>query len=153
MLRLCQFLLGDRDDAYDVSQDVFVKCFREREAKAKAIAWGPWLNRVAVNACHDRSRRRRRRRDSDALALGECDLIGEAPTTPEKEVLGNERREAIRERFLRLPLRQREVFVLRYLEGWSTEETAAALHVTTCTVKRHLFRAIHRLRARLRDVP
>ena len=151
MLRLCHLLLGDRDDAHDVSQDVFVKCFRERAARAKAIAWGPWLNRVAVNACHDRSRRRRRRRDSDVLALGECDLMSESPT-PEKEVLGNERRRAIRERFQRLPLRQREVFMLRYLEGWSTEETAAALHVTTGTVKRHLFRAIHRLRARLRDV-
>jgi len=150
VLRLCHLLLGDPDDAHDVSQDVFVKCFREQDAKAKVIAWGPWLNRVAVNACHDRSRRRRRRCDSDVLALGEYDLVDESPT-PEKEVLGNERRRAIWERLRRLPLRQREVFVLRYLEGWSTEDTAAALRVTTGTVKRHLFRAIHRLRAHLAD--
>jgi RNA polymerase sigma-70 factor (ECF subfamily) len=45
-----------------------------------------------------------------------------------------------------LSARQREVFVLREIEGWSTEEVASTLGVSDGTVKRHLFRALLHLR-------
>ena len=55
--------------------------------------------------------------------------------------------------FRGLPARQREVFALRYLEGCSTEETAQTLGLSTGSVKTHLFRAVHHMRASLRGAP
>jgi len=54
------------------------------------------------------------------------------------------------EEFRRLSARQQEVFTLRQLEGWSTEEVAASLGLSPGSVKRHLYRAVHGLRAALR---
>ena len=51
--------------------------------------------------------------------------------------------------FEQLAPRQREVFVLRHVEGWSTREVADAIGVETGSVKRHLFRAIRHLRTAL----
>ena len=51
--------------------------------------------------------------------------------------------------FQALPARQREVFALRYVEGWSTAAVAEALGLTVGSVKRHLFRAVRRLRQTL----
>jgi RNA polymerase sigma factor (sigma-70 family) len=48
-----------------------------------------------------------------------------------------------------LPARQQEVFVLRHVEEWSTDEVARALEITPGSVKRHLFRAIRHLRVAL----
>ena len=50
-----------------------------------------------------------------------------------------------------LSARQQEVFALRYVDEWSTEEVAEMLGITTGSVKRYLFRAVHHLRRALRD--
>ena len=66
--------------------------------------------------------------------------------TPEEEALTREGAARIWRAFRELPPRQQEVFALRYLEGWSTEEVAGALHLSVGSVKQHLFRAVRRLR-------
>jgi RNA polymerase sigma-70 factor (ECF subfamily) len=63
--------------------------------------------------------------------------------------ISNETRRQIWQVFRRLPDRQREVFVLRHLEGWTGPEIATSLGLSPGSVKRHLFRAVHRLRAAL----
>jgi RNA polymerase sigma-70 factor (ECF subfamily) len=69
--------------------------------------------------------------------------------SPEREAIGGEVRDRVWAVFQRLPARQREVVALRHFEGWSTEEIASSLGVTSGSVKRHLFRAVQRLRAAL----
>lgn len=66
--------------------------------------------------------------------------------TPEAAALTGETREHIWGAFRHLSQRQREVFVLRHLEDWSTQDVAEALGLSTGSVKRHLFRAVERLR-------
>ena len=144
ILRLCQLLLADRAEAEDVSQEVFVKLLRAHREGAGAITWGPWLTRVAVNACRDRRRSRWWR--SWRAAGVELDEMPANVRTPEEAALGREQRGRIWSAFLDLPPRQREVFVLRHLEGWSTEEVATALGLHAGSVKRHLFRAVRRVR-------
>ncbi len=77
-------------------------------------------------------------------------VVDVAPT-PERAALDAVGRERIGRVFRQLPARQREAVVLRYVEGWSTREVADELGVTTGSVKRHLFRAVQRLRAALGD--
>ena len=152
VLRFCRLLLTDPHDAEDVAQEVFIKLLRALQTETRAIAWGPWLTRVTVNACRDRRRSgwwrwRRVRRHTDAPDTPSLlDRPSYGPT-PEEEALSREARGRIWQAFRKLPSRQQEVFALRYMEGWSTEAVANALGLSTGSVKQHLFRAVHRLRA------
>jgi len=153
VLRLCRLLLSDPDEADDVTQEVFLKVMRYQRANGAAIAWGPWLAKVAVNACRDRRRSGwwkwwreggREIQDADLSATS---------STPEGEALGREERWRVWRSFRKLSSRQQEVFTLRQLEGWSTDEVAEILGLSPGSVKRHLFRAVHQLRETLRGQP
>lgn len=149
--RLCGLILGDREEAAEVVQEVFLKAFQRAGQPDPPADWTPWLTRVAVNACRDRHRagwwiRFRRRSDpADDLTLAD-----DAPSA-EDRAISRETRGRIWQAFQALPDRQREVFILRHVEEWSTEEVATALGLHAGTVKRHLFRAIRRLRTALRE--
>ena len=147
VLALCRLLLADHHEAEEVCHEVFVKLFDQRAAPP---APERWLTRVAVNACRDRRRagwwRRWRERGEEFV---EAEHATPGPT-PEEAALGREERQRIWRIFRRLSARQQEVFALRQLEGWSTDEVAETLGLSGGSVKRHLFRAIHQLRAGLR---
>jgi RNA polymerase sigma-70 factor (ECF subfamily) len=162
VLQLCRLLLADVHEAEDVTQEVFLKLYRACQAQPQEMAWGPWLTRVAVNACHDRRRsgwwkwwRGVRHMAQDRFASDgteEREIWDGLPPrtdcrTPEDEALSAERRLQIWHAFRALSLRQQEVFALRYLEGWSTEAVADSLGLSVGSVKQHLFRAVRRLRA------
>lgn len=147
--RLCQLLLLDPAEAQDVAQEVFVRLLRAREAGTLPADWGPWLSRVAVNACRDRRRGRWWRWWRErGLEVDVASLAG-PDGTPESAALRAELRGAVWRAFRALPARQREVFVLRHVEGCTTREVADALGLQPGSVKRHLFRAVHRLRGAL----
>lgn len=82
-----------------------------------------------------------------------ADLDGDrvaAPTaSPEEDVAQHEQAERIWTALRCLPRRQREVFVLRHVEGFTTDEVADLLGIGAGSVKQHLFRAVHALRAAL----
>ena len=78
-------------------------------------------------------------------------MAAEDPS-PVEAAIGEETRRRIWLAFRGLPGRQREVFVLRHVEEWSTEEVASALGLSPGSVKRHLFRAIRRLRQTLGEI-
>ena len=147
---LCRLLLADPHEAEEVCQEVFVKLFEQRAAPP---APERWLTRVAVNACRDRRRagwwRRWRERGRE---LVETEHAARGPT-PEEAAIGLEERQRIWRVFRRLSPRQQEVFALRQLEGWSTDEVAETLGLSSGSVKRHLFRATHQLRAALKGTP
>jgi RNA polymerase sigma-70 factor (ECF subfamily) len=152
ILSLCRLLLSDAHEAEEVCQDVFLKLFEQCEVRTVPPAPERWLTRVAVNACRDRRRagwwRRWRERGQELI---EADHRAPGPT-PEEAFLGLEQRGRIWRVFRHLSPRQQEVFVMRQVEGWSTDEVAEALGLSSGSVKRHLFRAIHHLRAALRGV-
>ncbi len=153
VLRLCRLLLDDAAEAEEVAQEVFLRSLQAL-VEGRVRAWGPWLTRVAVNACRDRRRSGWWRWWRAAAPITVEGVEFADPTaSPERAVLGAEARERIWRSFGQLPTRQREVIVLRYVEEWSTQEVAEALNLTTGAVKRHLFRAVRRLRAALGGIP
>jgi RNA polymerase sigma-70 factor, ECF subfamily len=149
LVRFCRLLLDDPMEAQDVAQEVFIRLMRTPPASDRAIAWRPWLTRVALNLCRDRRRSwwwswsRRQRED-----LADVTITAPEPT-PEHAAAGAELGGKIWDAFRRLPRRQREVFALRHFEEWSTDDVAEALRVSPGSVKRHLFRAIRQLRTAL----
>jgi RNA polymerase sigma-70 factor (ECF subfamily) len=151
VLRLARLLLDDRQEAQDVAQEVFLKLLHAYPAESRPMQWGPWLMKVTVNACRDRRRSSWWRWRRGAREPIEEVVVADLAPTPERAALDAASRERIGRVFRQLPQRQREAVVLRYVEGWTTREVADQLGVTTGSVKRHLFRAIERLRAALGD--
>lgn len=149
--RLCRMMLTDDDEARETAQEVFVKALEHFRSAGAPNNWTAWLTRVAVNACHDRRRSGwwkwwYRRVDEFDDAEHTSPAIG-----AERQAQGRETSRIIWTEFRKLPPRQREVFILRYVEEYTTAEVAELLHLDSGTVKRHLFRAVQRLRIALKD--
>jgi RNA polymerase sigma-70 factor (ECF subfamily) len=153
VLRLCRLLLANHHDAEEVAQEVFVKVLQHYQAleNTKQMTWRPWLVRVSINACRDR-----RRSGWWKWWRGTADEYRRATPpnssrTPEQALLSRETQACIWRAFRQLSARQQEVFALRYVQEWSTEEVAEMLGITQGSVKRYLFRAVHHLRQTLGD--
>jgi RNA polymerase sigma-70 factor, ECF subfamily len=145
--RLCLMMLGNPEDARDVAQEVFLKALQQRKDADEPRDWSAWLTRVAVNACHDRRRSGWWKWwQRDGRELTDADLVA---TGPENEAVRAQQRIAIWRGVRTLTDSQRHVFVLRQIEGWSTQETAEALNLSVDSVKLHLFRAMRRMRKAL----
>jgi RNA polymerase sigma-70 factor, ECF subfamily len=128
-------------------QEVLLKLLKVSQSPYRPTAWEPWLTRVTRNACHDRRRSGWWKWWRAAPAV-RVEAV-ERPSlclTLEDEALKREWQVRLWQAFQALPARQREVFALRYIEGWSTAVVAEALGLTAGSVKRHLFRAVRRLR-------
>jgi RNA polymerase sigma-70 factor (ECF subfamily) len=149
IVQLCRLWLNDPHEAEDAAQEVFLKLFQAGSAQEQSFAWRAWLTRVALNTCRDR------RRSSwwkwwreKPVEFEEVPLLSREPN-PEEQTVSREECEQIWRLFRDLSVRQQEVFALRYVEEWSVEEVAQMLGVTSGSVKRHLFRAVHHLRKTL----
>lgn len=151
--RLCRLLLRDSQEAEEAAQEVFLKLLQASNGLSRTIVWEAWLTRVALNTCRDRQRSwwwRWRRADTMEGHMWQLPSI---EPTPEETTVNREQRERIWQFLRRLSSRQQEVFVLRYVEGWSGEEVAEFLGLSPGSVKRHLFRAVHHMRQALGGRP
>ena len=144
---LCRLLLRDPDEAQDVAQEVFLRAFERLRTQEPPTVWEAWLVRVAVNACRDRQRSGWWKSRRKSVELDE-NSAGSVPSS-EVETLARERRVRIWRGLRGLRTKQRNIFVLRYVEGWSTGEVAEALGLSPGSVKTHLFRAVRNLRRAL----
>jgi len=130
-------LLGDREEAEEVTQEALVRAYlRWRRVAPYAEAW---VARVATNLALDQHRRRSRQRRHDvALALTATAAVDHAA--------GLVSRLELVEGLRRLPKRQRDVVALRYLADVSEAETARLLGCAPGTVKQHAHRGLAALR-------
>lgn len=138
-------LLGDAEEARDVSQEVFLQVFRTLEQFQGRSSLKTWIYRIAINQCHNRRRWWQRRRHGQMVSL---DVVTPSEEPREGAECGPERQYERREQSQRmqralgaLPFRQRAVLLLREVEGLSCEQTADALGLPVGTVKSRLSRA------------
>ena len=156
--RIAAFSLRDRDEALDVVQDAMIRLVR-RYAHRPQAEWAPLFHRILQNRIRDTQRRRSvRSRVLAFFGANDADdfdpvLAAPAPAAaaPAAAVAAGDAMTALEEALAALPIRQREAFVLRNLEGLDVAETASAMGCTEGSVKTHYSRAVHRLRELLRD--
>lgn len=139
-----RYLLGNAEDAEDVTQEVLVRLWdRGRDLAPEGLP--AWLTRVTRNACLDLLRQRRHRPlpgiDPEAVERLEDPAPGPGERTEAMEL-----RRHLQAGLQRLPEVQRSIVVLREVEGLAYEEIARALELPLNTVKVYL----HRGRAHLR---
>jgi RNA polymerase sigma-70 factor (ECF subfamily) len=140
-------LVGNPDDAADVTQDVYLRVVRKLSSFRHEASFTTWLNRVTTNVAMSALKRRTRRIAVEG-AVVPPDTRDPAPDPAERvETVALARR--LERLVAELPEGQRQVLVLRDVYGQSTDEVADAMGLTPGAVKVRLFRARERLKAEL----
>ena len=138
----------NREDAWDISQEVFVKAYRSLKSFRGEAAFKTWLLRITANQCKDQLKKRR----LVAVELDETQGTQESPSTdqaPAAAAAAAELREAIDKALAQLPVKHRTAFILREFEGLSYEEMAQAMGISLGTVMSRLHHARKKMRAAL----
>src|SRR5229473_1590296 len=155
VFRIAQHITQNREDAEDVVQDAFLKAYTNLAQFQGQSKFYTWLVRIAVNEALMKLRRRRPERTvslDEEVKTEEDSLpreVADWSPNPEQQYSQAEMREILSKTIQGLPPGFRTVFVLRDVEGLSTEETAAALDLSIPAVKSRLLRARLQLRERL----
>jgi RNA polymerase sigma-70 factor (ECF subfamily) len=148
---LVLYSIGDPLQAQDVFQTVFFKAHRGLHAFRFQSGLFTWIYRIARNECLNHLRRRRTPALPLEAILGSGDEV-DARALPPGLDARSERDAVLRQAVMRLPLKLREVVVLKYLEGLSYEEMSRALGCAPGTVASRLNRALTELGARLQPL-
>ena len=153
LFRVARSVLRDDAEAEDVVQATYVRAFTRLEGFRGEAALGTWLTRIALNEALGRLRQRRPRADLamlDAAAAEGGSVIvfpmSPAPAGPESEAGRAQVRQVLERAVDALPEPFRLVFVMREIEGLSTEEAATLLAIRPETVRTRLHRARRLLR-------
>src|SRR5215470_2902992 len=155
VFRIAQHITQNREDAEDVVQEAFLKAYGNLGQFQEQSKFYTWLVRIAVNEALMKLRRRRPERmvslDEDVKTEDDSLPREVADWSPNPEQMYNqaELRDILTRTIQGLPPGFRTVFVLRDVEGLSTEETAQALELSIPAVKSRLLRARLQLRERL----
>jgi RNA polymerase sigma-70 factor (ECF subfamily) len=149
--RYARRMLGDRDEADDVTQDVFVRLWTDAHRyRPEAARLTTWLHRIAHNLCVDWQRRHRR------ISLAGDSSMLEAPpqeTTrgPEVDLAEAARVRRVRAAVDALPERQRSALVLCHYQGLGNREAAEIVGVSVEALESLLARARRTLRRALEE--
>ena len=156
VVQLAMNLLGDREEALDLSQEVFLRVFRTICRFRGQSSLRTWIYRIAVNQARNRHRFWRRRHRADQVSLDQhIAAHGDFPSgrelTPDRLLARKELAMTLQRALDALPVDQRFAIVLREVDGLSYEEISFSLGVSIGTVKSRLTRARQTLRGVLRE--
>lgn len=144
--RISFHYFGNREDAEDVSQDVFLKLYShntkfESEEELKA-----WLIRVTTNTCHSYFRNPFRKRKTEIDEKEIENIVGSSSS--EQEIIN---RKVVMDAVMSLPERYRIVVYLYYYEEYSICQISNTLNIKETTIQTRLSRAREKLKSALKD--
>src|SRR4029078_13162726 len=151
---LALHLLGDRDEALDLSQEVFLRVFRTISSFRGQSALRTWIYPIVINQARNRQRwwrgrQRSRQRSPHAHLQQFGDVESKTDVLPDRQLASKETSARIWQALDRLPFDQRTALILREVDGLRYDEIAFSLGVAVGTVKSRLTRARQALRAEL----
>jgi len=156
VFRLAYRFVRNETEAKEILQDTFLSIWRKLDTFKGDAQFSSWVYRVAANAALMRLRAQRRHPEisTEELPVGYLDRVGQLPAVgenwakrPDDQLQSEELRRHIQAAVDALPELYRTIFLIRDVEGLSTEETAEVLGISVPTVKTRL----HRARIALRD--
>ena len=152
LLRIAQHVTHNREDAQDVVQEAFLKAFQKLEQFQENSKFSTWLVRIAINQSLMKLRKQHRKSEvsiNQGFQTEEDVLspeIADWAPNPEERYRASELRQILINTLQELRPSLSVVFVLRDIEGLSTEQTAEALNLSQAAVKTRLLRARLQLR-------
>lgn len=155
LINFVYHFLGDRIDAEDVVQETFLRVFKKKKLYQSIAKFSTWIYTIAGNLAKTELRRRRRRRILSLTRMGHEDKDYEVPdvySSPERMVDSHMKENEIRKEIEALPVKFREVVVLRDIQEFSYEEISKILRIPLGTVKSRVNRGRLRLQKRLQHL-
>jgi RNA polymerase sigma-70 factor, ECF subfamily len=145
--------IRDRDVAQSLTQDTFLRAWNARSSFRGDCAISTWLMRIALNLVRDHTRTDRFRfwKRVSETAVDVSDISSHVPhrdSSLESRLIAHEQLTLVWESVAQLSERQRNIFLLRFLDELELSEIAAITGLPVSTVKTHLYRALATIRAR-----
>lgn len=142
-------MVGDRDDAFDMTQEAFIKAYGSLSSFRGDSKFSVWIYRIATNVCLDFLRSKSRKQQV-SLTVSDDDEdaqldIPDPKADPEQQLIKKISMQSVEEGLKTLPDKQRQILVMRELGGMSYAEIGKALSIEEGTVKSRIFRARKRL--------
>lgn len=141
-------MVSNRAEAADLSQTVFIRCFRSLKKLKNRSLFSPWLYRIAVNAIRDHHRKKKEvysiDGDDSIVERSEGLFIGVSNPAADSESFS--RAELVRAALEKIPAEQREVLILKVYQGLKFTEIAFALNQPLNTVKSRLYYGFRAMR-------
>ena len=150
--RVYNYLLritANREDALDLTQDVFLKAYQNLRKLDDPGRFAPWLYRIAHNEAYSMFRKRRPEADVDEI---EPEAVGAGITVGGSTVFPLELSLAVAAALGRLSADHREAVVLKIYQGFKFEEMAEILECPVSTIKSRLYTALELLKAELAPI-
>ena len=152
--RYAYHMLGDPDDADDIKQDAFLKAYRTLPGFRGDCSLLTWLLKVTGNLCRDRHKTRTRRGETALLpeTVAELPDMTELGGDPAKLLERKDLHQSLYRVLAALPENQRELIILRDVQGLSYQQIADVLNCSVASVKLRLFRARRGFRDRMESL-
>jgi RNA polymerase sigma-70 factor (ECF subfamily) len=150
--QLCYRFVGNREDASDLTQDVFIRAYRGLRKFRGQASLGTWLYRIGVNVCLNRVATKTPRPDAlDPLLAASDERIAATEEGADAAVLRSERAGQVRAAIARLPRKQRATLILRVYHELPHEAIAGILGSSVGAVKANFFHALNNLKKLMQE--
>jgi RNA polymerase sigma-70 factor (ECF subfamily) len=144
LLSTLWFVLGNADDAQDIAQEVFLRCWRTQDGLPEVHNLRAWIFRVGLNAAKDLQRSAWRRRVKPLQGVEIMPGVEDAP--PTRDLEQRESLELLRDALMHLRPEEKEVFLLRQNGELTYEQIAETFNRPVGTVKTQMRTALQKLR-------
>jgi RNA polymerase sigma-70 factor (ECF subfamily) len=154
VFRYILFATRDEDVAESLTQDCFLRAHTARSSFRGDCAMSTWLMRIAVNLVRDHHRSMKLRFWKRAAMLDASEMSDRLPdmkSSTEQRLIARERVAAVWRAVEMLSERQRNIFLLRFVEELELPEIAEAMHLNLNTVKSHLYRALNAVKQQVEE--
>lgn len=136
-------MMQNEEEAKDISQEIFLKVYRNLQKFDEKSAFSTWLYRIAVNTCIDALRKKK---GKDVISLEEHrqqhnDTVADSGETPEEHYLQKEKQRQVMETIQRLSPEHKAMILMRDMENMTYGEIAECLSLSLGTVKSRIVRA------------
>ncbi len=133
--------VGEQDDALDLAQDIFVRVYERLHTCVEAEKFVAWMTRIARNACIDHLRRRKARPPRQDIPAEDMMNLSSGGPTPEDQLIRSSRQRLVHRALQKLSEINREIIVLKDIQGLPLEEISGMLDLPLGTVKSRSSRA------------
>jgi RNA polymerase sigma-70 factor (ECF subfamily) len=147
-------LVGNRDDAYDLSQEAFIRVYANVKKFDPECRFFSWFYTILSNLCknHLRNREVRNSYIKSVADNPESSRLGQTSLSPDVLLEKNETNVRLWKEIARLPFEFREIIVLKHFQGFSYKSISEMLEIPVGTVMSRLYYARKKLKENLKDV-
>ncbi|MBD3169956.1 MAG: sigma-70 family RNA polymerase sigma factor [candidate division Zixibacteria bacterium] len=142
-------MVRNKDDAYDITQDTFIKAYKNLDRFRGDSNFYTWLCRIAINtAINFKSRDKYR----EMASVADINTVPESIDRPDHNFAENQLFDRLDKAVAGLPAQQKKVFALRYYDQMPHAEIAQVLNLSEGAVKANYFQAIKKLKNEFSDI-